>query len=281
MGARWYSPVLGRWLSPDTIVPDPKNPQSLNRYSYVNNRPLNFTDPSGHRPCEDDLCSPPPNIHRILRSVRPSASFRPPLSGIDDRVQHDDYRQANHPAIDYDDAPSTIVRASANGVVIIADACLEQDCVGQGEAGRARRRTGSAYNGGYGNVMVIEYPYDSLPAAVVGDIGLQEGQSLYMLYAHLRDAPALQSGDIVGPGQLLGDIGSTGHSTGPHLHFEARKGATGSLDFGDMCTATCDAPTPNDPYPRFDAWYRSGRFEHFDPATLHYYTARELRVMQP
>jgi len=30
------------------MVPDPSNPQSLNRYSYVNNRPLNFTDPTGH-----------------------------------------------------------------------------------------------------------------------------------------------------------------------------------------------------------------------------------------
>ncbi len=53
MGARWYSPVLGRWLSPDTIVPDPTNPQSLNRYSYVRNRPLNFNDPSGH--CDNPL----------------------------------------------------------------------------------------------------------------------------------------------------------------------------------------------------------------------------------
>jgi RHS repeat-associated protein len=50
--ARYYSPYLNRWLSPDTIVPDPANPQSLNRYSYVNNRPLNFTDPTGH--FEDD-----------------------------------------------------------------------------------------------------------------------------------------------------------------------------------------------------------------------------------
>ena len=37
-----------RWLSPDTIVPDPANPQSCNRYSYVNNRPTAFTDPTGH-----------------------------------------------------------------------------------------------------------------------------------------------------------------------------------------------------------------------------------------
>jgi hypothetical protein len=48
MGAREYSPMLGRWLSADSIVPDPANPQTLNRYSYVNNRPLNLVDPTGH-----------------------------------------------------------------------------------------------------------------------------------------------------------------------------------------------------------------------------------------
>ncbi len=35
-------------VSPDTIVPNPANPQSFNRYSYVNNNPLNFIDPSGN-----------------------------------------------------------------------------------------------------------------------------------------------------------------------------------------------------------------------------------------
>jgi hypothetical protein len=40
--------VLGRFISPDPIVPDPGNPQSLNRYSYVGNNPVNLTDPSGH-----------------------------------------------------------------------------------------------------------------------------------------------------------------------------------------------------------------------------------------
>ena len=45
--ARWYSPVLGRFLSPDPIVPEPGNPQALNRYSYVYNNPFIYTDPSG------------------------------------------------------------------------------------------------------------------------------------------------------------------------------------------------------------------------------------------
>jgi hypothetical protein len=43
-----YDAYLGRFVSPDTVVPDFSNPQSLNRYSYVNNRPINFNDPSGH-----------------------------------------------------------------------------------------------------------------------------------------------------------------------------------------------------------------------------------------
>ncbi len=50
--ARWYTPVLGRFLSPDPIAPDPVNPQDLNRYTYVRNNPLKYTDPSGLRSAE-------------------------------------------------------------------------------------------------------------------------------------------------------------------------------------------------------------------------------------
>ena len=47
-GARFYDGALGRFISPDTIVPEPGNPQALNRYSYVLNNPLRYTDPTGH-----------------------------------------------------------------------------------------------------------------------------------------------------------------------------------------------------------------------------------------
>ena len=46
-GARWYDPELRRFIQPDTIVPQPGNPQSLNRYSYVLNNPVRYTDPTG------------------------------------------------------------------------------------------------------------------------------------------------------------------------------------------------------------------------------------------
>jgi len=41
-------PEIGRFVSPDTIVPNPQNPQSFNRYAYALNNPIKYNDPSGH-----------------------------------------------------------------------------------------------------------------------------------------------------------------------------------------------------------------------------------------
>ena len=47
MNGRLYDAVLGRFLQADPIIQAPHNAQSHNRYSYVMNNPLSFTDPSG------------------------------------------------------------------------------------------------------------------------------------------------------------------------------------------------------------------------------------------
>jgi RHS repeat-associated protein len=47
-GARYYDPEIGRFITADTIVQAPYDPQSLNRYAYCRNNPLNYVDPSGH-----------------------------------------------------------------------------------------------------------------------------------------------------------------------------------------------------------------------------------------
>ncbi len=71
-------------------------------------------------------------------------------------------------------------------------------------------------------------------AATAGTIGLHRergGYGLYILltrdsqlstlYGHL-DWPLVQPGDAVAAGQAIALMGSTGNSTGPHLHFEVR-----------------------------------------------------------
>jgi RHS repeat-associated protein len=47
MNARYYLPSAGRFISADTIVPDPTNPQQFNRYTYALNNALRYTDPTG------------------------------------------------------------------------------------------------------------------------------------------------------------------------------------------------------------------------------------------
>ena len=46
--ARIYDPTLGRFLSPDSVTQNVYDMQLLNRYTYVGNNPLSFTDPTGH-----------------------------------------------------------------------------------------------------------------------------------------------------------------------------------------------------------------------------------------
>jgi RHS repeat-associated protein len=53
MNGRVYDPALGRFMTADPFVDSAYNLQSLNRYSYVNNNPLGYTDPSGHLKLKD------------------------------------------------------------------------------------------------------------------------------------------------------------------------------------------------------------------------------------
>ena len=48
MNGRIYDPFVGRFLSADPTVEAQYNPQNWNRYSYVGNNPLRFTDPTGY-----------------------------------------------------------------------------------------------------------------------------------------------------------------------------------------------------------------------------------------
>ncbi|USN45247.1 MAG: hypothetical protein H6502_04285 [Candidatus Woesearchaeota archaeon] len=46
--ARNYNTLTKQFTQPDTITTNPHNPQNLNKYTYTNNNPIKYTDPSGH-----------------------------------------------------------------------------------------------------------------------------------------------------------------------------------------------------------------------------------------
>lgn len=67
----------------------------------------------------------------------------------------------------------------------------------------------SGWQGGYGKVVIINH-------------GAQKGRNLTTLYAHMSRT-VVGIGQQVAKGQVIGYVGSTGFSTGPHLHFEVRQ----------------------------------------------------------
>lgn len=89
---------------------------------------------------------------------------------------------SGHLGIDIAAATTAPVYAADSGVVVYA----------------------GAIGGGYGNMIMIDH-----------------GNGYHTLYAHL-DSVAVYCGNSVYQGQLIGLAGSTGNSTGPHLHFEVR-----------------------------------------------------------
>lgn len=54
LNARIYDAKIGRFMTPDSIVPEPMNGQALNRFSYVNNNPISLADRSGNFPTTSD-----------------------------------------------------------------------------------------------------------------------------------------------------------------------------------------------------------------------------------
>jgi len=52
-GARYYDPKIGRFITPDPLIQDLYDPQTLNSYTYCRNNPLRYIDPTGNYSVED------------------------------------------------------------------------------------------------------------------------------------------------------------------------------------------------------------------------------------
>ena len=83
------------------------------------------------------------------------------------------------------------------------------DIAGSGSviSSRAGTVTSASYSGTYGHTVIVDH-----------------GGGYSTLYAHLKPNLSVSTGQKVSQGQQLGVMGSTGRSTGVHLHFEVRKG---------------------------------------------------------
>ena len=125
-----------------------------------------------------------------------------------------------------------IVAAAAGKVVYVHDGEYDKCSTGSCAGG-----------GGYGNY-----------------VKLQHADGKYTYYAHMRKGSvAVKTGQSVTCGQKLGQIGSSGNSTGPHLHFEVRSGTSRRDPYKGGCggygywvsqgayishpSTTCDGPT--------------------------------------
>lgn len=94
----------------------------------------------------------------------------------------------------------TNIIAAKSGVVVYPTADVKNDCPYNSGA--------SSCGGGYGNYVII-----------------QHSDGNYTLYGHMNEGTILvTAGESVEQGQVIGKMGSSGNSTGPHLHFEIREG---------------------------------------------------------
>jgi murein DD-endopeptidase MepM/ murein hydrolase activator NlpD len=118
----------------------------------------------------------------------------------------------------------------------------------------------------YGNMVIVETPLRTFPGGLLQDLGGQESQSLYVLYAHMISEPELVIGERVSCGQKIGEVGKTGYNiVNPHLHLETRFGPSGVV-FSGMAFYTTTASIEE--METYNRWRTGGEFVHFDPMSL-------------
>jgi murein DD-endopeptidase MepM/ murein hydrolase activator NlpD len=228
---------------------------------------VNLVDPSGHGYCDSEYALAEEcqgYLPNLLASLQNHGVFLEPLDSMTPGGFY--FNTIDHPGQDYPNPTGSSIYAPAEGVVILVDNCSAPDCISQN---RGDYDSSAPFNGGYGNVVVIEYPYGALPANLIAALGLEQGQSLFVLYAHLEDPSTFQHGDTVAPGQGIGSVGSTGFSTGPHLHYETRIGATGSLSYGYMCDSICYVDEGNHGA-KLSIWYSPKNYSPVNPLDINY-----------
>jgi RHS repeat-associated protein len=204
-GARYLDPRTSMWMSADPAMAEylPQAPVSdeakqangnlpgmggvfspvnLATYHYAGNNPVRYTDPDGNAPVA---------ASEIQKKAMAACTIWPVRgTGISDvsspkNIRSDPFgsgKLSMHSGMDIKAAKGTDVLASGDGTV------LE---VGNDDT--------------FGNYLVIDH-----------------GDGITTKYGHLDSVPAVAKDAKVKAGDIIGEVGSTGSSTGPHLHFELR-----------------------------------------------------------
>lgn len=90
-------------------------------------------------------------------------------------------------------------------------------------------------------------------------------QSLYIVYAHLQEKAAFQSGDTIECSETIGRVGQSGNALNPHLHLEVRVGPAGAR-FSSM--AHYDNTAQPEEMANYCIWRVSNVFQLIDPLRL-------------
>jgi len=173
------------------------NPENPLRFTFPT--PIAFNTPENWRPPLQGVpLSVRPQDHFWFARPIASDSVNWPLGSY--RYGSDYFGQMNvHAGIDIDAPRGTPILATGPGQVIWA---------GWGLFNFDPRREDDPYG---------------IAVAIRHDFGYK-GQALYTLYAHMEAQNNLFLGQRVQTGDVLGWIGVTGNTTGPHVHFEVRQG---------------------------------------------------------
>ncbi|PKO12151.1 MAG: hypothetical protein CVU39_25435, partial [Chloroflexi bacterium HGW-Chloroflexi-10] len=79
--ARFYSPYIMMFTSPDTVIPDTYNPLDWNRYAYARYNPVKYSDPTGHAVSDGGsagcgfICDPIPSTPTTTDTPTPITDF--------------------------------------------------------------------------------------------------------------------------------------------------------------------------------------------------------------
>jgi murein DD-endopeptidase MepM/ murein hydrolase activator NlpD len=117
----------------------------------------------------------------------------------------------------------------------------------------------------YGNMVIVESPGEDLPIWLEEKFQIDDGESLFLLYAHMDQAPLVELGDSIEACHHLGEVGKSGDFNVEHLHLETRIGPVGTTFDGMAYYHTRTTPEERANY---ELWRTSGEYRHFDPMML-------------